>query len=120
MESQVSFAKNKAQRCDRTWLLEVNPSQNALVKLNVGGTIMMTKRTKLTRYAESRLSKMFSPRSDLWVESESQSETAPSEHQLNNCDDGSVFIDRNPKAFRMLLDFLAEPDILYTKRSVDK
>lgn len=33
-----------------------------------------------------------------------------SNEQLNKLDDGSVFLDRNPKAFQLMLDYLRAQD----------
>ncbi|KAI9266630.1 hypothetical protein BDA99DRAFT_506219 [Phascolomyces articulosus] len=61
------------------------------VKLNVGGTIFETSLSTLRREEASLLATMFSGR-----------------HQLDPEDDGSYFIDRDPKQFRLVLNYLRD------------
>jgi hypothetical protein len=60
------------------------------IKLNIGGKIFMTSKSTLLK-EESMLAAMFSGR-----------------HELQKGDDGAYFIDRDPKHFRKILNFLRD------------
>jgi hypothetical protein len=67
-----------------------------VIRLNVGGEIIMTTRQTLTRLPKSALTVMFN---DRW------------EHKLPVDQDGNIFFDFNPILFRHLLDQLQTLDI---------
>lgn len=62
---------------------------NTAVRLNVGGTTLMTSRTTLTAVPNSMLTAMFSGR-----------------HVLARDDTGAIFLDHQPAAFNAVLNFL--------------
>jgi len=72
------------------------------VKLDVGGKLFSTTISTLTKYPDSMLGAMFSGRYDL---------------QKNEED--CVFIDRDPKYFRYVLDFLRNDEIDYPSDKVE-
>ena len=63
-----------------------------VIKLNVGGTLFTTTVASLTKYPDSMLAVMFNP----------ESERPPAEKD----DNGNFFMDRNPRAFVYILEFL--------------
>ena len=63
-----------------------------VIKLNVGGTLFTTTVATLTKYPDSMLAAMFNP----------ESERPPAEKD----DNGNFFMDRNPRAFVYILEFL--------------
>jgi len=64
------------------------------VKLDVGGKLFSTTISSLTKYPDSMLGAMFSGR-----------------YEIMKNDDDCVFIDRDPKYFRYVLDFLRNDEI---------
>lgn len=68
---------------------------NEILKLNVGGKHFVTTRTTLTSVKDSMMAKLFAGTAD--------SEFAPPLEI-----DGEVFMDRNPAAFGILLDYLRD------------
>ena len=63
-----------------------------MIKLNVGGTLFTTTVATLTKYPDSMLAAMFNP----------ESERPPAEKD----DNGNFFMDRDPRAFEYILQFL--------------
>ena len=63
-----------------------------IVELNVGGTLVATSLKTLTSFPDSTLGQMFSGR-----------------HDLPKDKNGAYFIDRNPRPFLVILDFLRSP-----------
>lgn len=104
--------RNKARRLNeessRVFVQKVNPKASELIKLNVGGTNIITRLETLLKKPESHLHAMFSEM-DLHKENEvkeHESTTDTFDLQFNKLDDGSIFIDRNPKAFQLMIDYL--------------
>ena len=62
-----------------------------MIKLNVGGTLFTTTVATLTKYPDSMLAIMFNPERRRAAEKD---------------DNGNFFLDRDPKAFRVILQFL--------------
>jgi len=73
-----------------------------IVRLNVGGKSYMTSITTLTKIKDSMLSRMFSP---------------DNSGMLKRLDDGSVFIDRDGKIFRYILEYLRDGGVPNIKES---
>ena len=63
-----------------------------VIRLNVGGTLFTTTVATLTKYPDSMLAAMFNP----------ESERPPA----GKDDNGNFFMDRNPRAFVYILEFL--------------
>jgi len=73
-------------------------SLNDKIKLNVGGKTFLTTRATLTSCPESTLSKMFHPESNI--------------PPATVDEDGSYFLDANPKYFGIILDWLRHRELL--------
>ena len=65
------------------------PSHQELVELNVGGTVFCTFRSTLAKHPQSMLAAMFSGR-----------------HPLARDERGRPFVDRSPKMFALVLEYL--------------
>lgn len=63
---------------------------NEIVNLNIGGTTVSASKKILTKFQGSLLSDMFSE--DISI--------------LNKDENGKIFIDRNPKIFNYVLDYI--------------
>ena len=68
---------------------DLNAAGRDILRLNVGGQSMQASRSILTFVKGSTLEAMFSGR-----------------HPITTLDNGEHFIDRNPKIFTMILDYL--------------
>jgi len=67
---------------------------SSIITLNVGGTLFTTLRTTLTKHPSSMLAAMFSGL-----------------HPITRTEQGHAFIDRNPKFFGMILEYLRTDEI---------
>lgn len=86
----------------------MNPKASELIRLNVGGANIIVRLETLLKKPESHLYTIFSEM-NLDQENEikeHESNTDTFGLQLNKLDDGSIFIDRNPKAFQLMIDYL--------------
>ena len=84
----VALAAEKKRMVD-----EQTKSIGGIVKLNVGGTILTTRKSTLCRIDGSFLESMFSGRYPVEVDT-----------------DGCAFIDRDPKFFPLILSWLRDPE----------
>ena len=71
----------------------LSPSSNSVVTLNVGGRKFSTSLATLRADPESMLARMFDPES---------------EFRLVEDGNGAVFIDRSPRHFEIILDYLRD------------
>lgn len=71
------------------FLFRVNPREEHVVKLNVGGVLLTTSVQTLCKYPDSLLSILFADG-----------------NELNRDSSGCVFLDRNGKVFSYMLDWL--------------
>ena len=74
--------------------MEIKDPKDDVIELNVGGTIMATKRSTLCQVKDSFLASMFGGSWD--------------ETKMARDKDGRVFLDFNPKYFTVILDYLRE------------
>ncbi|CAB4010773.1 Chaperone dnaK2 [Paramuricea clavata] len=74
--------------------MEIKDPKDDVIELNVGGTIMATKRSTLCQVKDSFLTSMFGGSWD--------------ETKMARDKDGHVFLDFNPKYFAVILDYLRE------------
>lgn len=88
---RVSKAEQAKAKVDalKPFFDDVHPGPEDVIKLNVRGTIIWTSRRTLCAQPESKIAIMFS-----------------GAYELKPLDDGSIFIDRDPKAILGLLEFL--------------
>ncbi|KAK3577459.1 hypothetical protein CHS0354_032310 [Potamilus streckersoni] len=94
-KEQDEIARRWQQLRDEiTRMEEMHESQMGRIKLDVGGSIYTTSRLTLTKEADSMLAAMFSGR-----------------HEIIEETDGSVFIDRDGKHFRYILNYLRDGGI---------
>uniref|UniRef100_A0A0K0FVV6 SH3KBP1-binding protein 1 (inferred by orthology to a human protein) n=1 Tax=Strongyloides venezuelensis TaxID=75913 RepID=A0A0K0FVV6_STRVS len=70
-------------------MLSSSPSQNDVIRLNVGGTVFVTSKTTLTWLPDTFFTSLLSGRIDSVKDN-----------------DGSIFIDRDPLLFRIILNYL--------------
>jgi len=91
------------------------PSTSTAVKLNVGGQLFTTNRETLTRIPSSILAGMFStgPDRDPFFR--------PMDYGLNPepSEDGSFFIDRDGKHFRIILNYLRNKELILPEDASD-
>ena len=80
-------------------LHERRQERNEIVRLNVGGKIFTTSWSTLYRYLESMLGQLFGGKS-----------------KVTNDDSGSVFIERDGKMFRHVLNFLRSGKLLLPQK----
>ncbi|PIK39102.1 BTB/POZ domain-containing protein KCTD6 [Apostichopus japonicus] len=73
---------------------------NYVLNINVGGTKYTTYLSVVKKYPESHLSQMFPEDTSLW----------------RRDDDGNVFIDRDGHAFRYILNYLRDGDVILPYR----
>lgn len=82
--------------------MKVQTDMASKVILNVGGILQKTYRSTLTKVKESRLEAMFSGRYD-----------------LQSCEDGSYFIDRDGLLFSHILNYLRDDHIELPKDPIE-
>jgi hypothetical protein len=95
-KNELKVAKRELQSKQREFEIELNHVQNLvdgsdLIRLNVGGRIIVTRRKTLTKLPNSTLANFFNPSSP---------------DRLFANEDGSYFLDYNPVLFSHLLDQL--------------
>ena len=98
-EERMEFLK-KMFREECTKVEELRKEVLHKVKLNIGGKLFTTTQSTLSKYPTSMLGCMFSGRYSI-------------KDQMD--EDGSIFIDRSPKHFEAVLDFLRDNDVFISK-----
>lgn len=98
-------------------MAEEVPKMASVIKLNVGGTYFTTSRTTLNKFSDCMLAIMFSGISFHYT-SKTLFLRSLGRHKIEKGDDGAYFIDRNPKYFEKILDYLRDGEIFLptTKR----
>ena len=95
-------ARSEREKLERDYP-RIQEFQGKKIKLNVGGKIFVTTIQTLTKDPDSMLASMFSGRFPM----------TPDE-------DGSFFIDRDPKYFRFILNFLRTGEALFPETSLGR
>ena len=88
-----------------------SPSSNTSVKINVGGDHFTTSLQTLSRDPSSKLAAMFSGGDHF--------DFHPGEYKLKPSDDGSFFIDRDGKHFRIILNYLRNKELILPEDASD-
>lgn len=91
-QDQASLKRERALLQKEKERMTQEDNAGEVIKVNVGGTLFTTRKSTLCRVPCSFLESMFSGR-----------------HRVSTDDSGAVFIDRNPKHFTTILDWLRDP-----------
>lgn len=101
MEERAASLQKREEQLEKSWaafrserdkIAKLNASTSDIVEINCGGKILATTRSTLKKYDGTLLEAMFSGR-----------------HKMNTDRDGRVFIDRDPKYLRILLNLMRDP-----------
>ena len=77
-----------------------------MIKLNVGGTLFTTTVATLTKYPYSMLAIMFNPERRRAATVATLTKYPERRRAAEKDDNGNFFLDRNPRAFEYILEFL--------------